>query len=149
MRRPPRDAKTGIFTRPVVALILAGGVWSALVNLGLFVWALGTGRSLAEAMSLAFLSLVLIQFFKAYNFRSDRHSVLRRPFDNRWLNLAIAGEVLLLPLLVYVPVLSEAFGTAALGPADWALVLALAATVKPVLEAAKWMVRRGWFGPIP
>jgi P-type Ca2+ transporter type 2C len=148
MQRPPRGARTGIFTRPVVVLLLAGGVWSAVVNLGLFVWAQGSGRSLAEAMSLTFLSLVLIQFFKAYNFRSDRHSVLDRPFANRWLNLAILGEVLLLPLLFYVPFLSQAFGTAPLELAEWALVVALAASVVPVLEVVKWMVRRGWFGPL-
>ena len=40
MQRPPRDPRTGIFTRPVVLLMLAGGVWSAIVNLSLFVWAL-------------------------------------------------------------------------------------------------------------
>jgi P-type Ca2+ transporter type 2C len=148
MRRRPRGARTGIFTRPVVALLLAGGIWSAVVNLGLFVWAQGSGRSLAEAMSLTFMSLVLIQFFKAYNFRSDRHSVLDRPFANRWLNLAILGEVLLLPLLIYVPFLSQAFETAPLDLAEWALVVALAASVVPALEVVKWMVRRGWFGPI-
>jgi Ca2+-transporting ATPase len=148
MKRPPRDRKTGIFTRPVVALMLAGGVWSMIVNLGLFVWALNAGRSLIEAMSLTFLSLVLIQFFKAYNFRSDRHSVLNRPFANHWLNIAIVGEVLLLPLILYVPFLSEAFGTAILSLTDWLLVIGLAVTVVPVLELVKWMVRRGWFGPL-
>ncbi len=149
MRRPPRDPKSGIFTRPVLALILAGGIWSAVVNLGLFVWALTSGHSLEQAMTLTFVSLVLIQFFKAYNFRSDRNSVLDRPFANRWLNLAIGGEVLLLPLLIYVPFLSEAFGTTSLALADWVLVVALAATVVPVLESVKWMVRRGWYGAIP
>jgi len=149
MERPPRDPKTGIFTRPVVTLIMAGGLWSTVVNLGLFVWALGAGRSLAEAMTLTFLSLVLIQFFKAYNFRSDRHSVLDRPFANRWLNIAIVGEILLLPLILYVPFLAEAFGTAPLSLSDWLLVTALAASVVPVLEAVKWMARRGWFGPLP
>ena len=47
MRRPPRDPRTGIFTRPVIMLMLVGGVWSAVVNLGLFVWALNSGRSIA------------------------------------------------------------------------------------------------------
>ena len=148
MRRPPRSPRTGIFTRPVVALIMTGGIWSTVVNLGLFVWALNSGRTLTEAMSLTFLSLVLIQFFKAYNFRSDRHSVLSRPFANRWLNLSIAFEVLLLPLILYTPFLGEAFGTARLGLADWVLVLLLAATIVPVLEFVKWTVRRGWFGPL-
>jgi P-type Ca2+ transporter type 2C len=80
MRRRPRDARGGIFTRPVLALMALGGLWSTMVNLGVFTWALSTGRSLEEAMTMTFVSLVLIQFFKAYNFRSDRHSVLNRPF---------------------------------------------------------------------
>jgi Ca2+-transporting ATPase len=148
MRRPPRNPRRGIFTRPVVALITAGGLWSTVVNLSLFVWALGSGRTLAQAMTLTFLSLVLIQFFKAYNFRSERHSVARRPFANRWLNLSIGFEVLLLPLIMYVPFLSDAFGIASLGPSDWVLTLVLAATVVPILELVKWMVRREWFGPL-
>jgi Ca2+-transporting ATPase len=146
MRRPPRNPRAGIFTRPVVTLMTIGGLWSAAVNLGLFAWALGSGRSLSEAMTMTFVSLVLIQFFKAYNFRSDRHSMLRRPFANRWLNLAVAWEVVLLALIVHVPLLQGPFGTSGLPPVDWSIVIALALTVSPVLELAKWMGRRGWFG---
>lgn len=146
MERPPRDPHRGIFTRPVVTLMVIGGLWSTLVNLGLFVWMLRSGRDLKEAMALSFISLVLIQFFKAYNYRSDRHSALRRPFANRWLNLAIAGELALLALTLYLPVLREPFGTFPFTLTDWLLVAGLAATVAPVLELAKWMERRGWFG---
>lgn len=148
MRRPPRPPRAGIFTRPVVALMLAGGLWSALVNLSLFAWALGSGRGLPEAMTMAFVSLVLIQFFKAYNFRSDRHSVLRRPFANRWLNRAILWETMMLLLLIYVPFLREAFKIYPLPPIDWAIVLMAAATVVPVLELVKAAERRGWLGPL-
>ncbi|MBL8097041.1 MAG: cation-translocating P-type ATPase [Anaerolineales bacterium] len=146
MARRPRNPRTGIFTRPVVTLMTVGGLWSAVVNLGLFVWALNSGRSLSEAMTMTFISLVLIQFVKAYNFRSDRHSVLDRPFANRWLNLAIVWELVLLALIVYVPFLQQPFGTFALAVEDWFVIGLLAATVSPVLELAKWMERRGWFG---
>ena len=40
MKRKPRDPRTGIFTRPVVTLMVLGGMWSMLINLGLFTWAL-------------------------------------------------------------------------------------------------------------
>ena len=148
MRRPPRNAQTGIFTRPVVMLMLLGGIWSTLINLGLFNWAINSGRSLNEAMTMTFVSLVLIQFFKAYNFRSDRHSVLERPFANKWLNLAVAWELALLFVIIYVPFLREAFGTYYLQLSDWGVILILAFSVVPILESAKWMERRGWFGSI-
>jgi Ca2+-transporting ATPase len=148
MRRPARDPRSGIFTRPVLTLTVLGGVWSMLVNIGLFAWALGSGRGVAEAVTMTFVSLVLIQFFKAYNFRSDRHSVLLRPFANRWLNLAVAWELAALALIVYLPVLNEPFGTFPLTVEDWIIVSAAAFTVSPVLELAKWMERRGWFGSL-
>lgn len=146
MHRPPRNSKTGIFTRPVVILMVIGGLWSALINLGVFSWALNSGRSQEEAMTMTFVSLVLIQFFKAYNFRSDRNSVLIQPFANKWLNIAILWEIALLILIIYMPFLHDAFGTFYLPLVDWAIVLGLALTISPVLEVAKWMERRGWFG---
>jgi len=148
MRRRPRNPRTGIFTRPVVTLMLVGGIWSGFVNMALFLWARQSGRTLVEAMTMTFASLILIQFFKAYNFRSDRHSVLRSPLANRWLNLAIAAELVLLPFLMYVPFLQGPLSTFGLSLGDWAVVLVLAFSVSPVLELAKWMVRRGWFGKV-
>ncbi len=148
MRRPPRSRRTGIFTRPVVALMLAGGLWSALVNLAIFLWALRSGRSLEEAMTMTFVSLVLIQFFKAYNFRSDRHSVLRSPFANKWLNLAILWELSLLGLILYVPFLARPFSNYSLSGMDWLVILGVALTVSPVLELTKWLVRKERFGKL-
>ena len=148
MKRKPRNPRTGIFTRPVVTLMVLGGVWSALVNLGLFTWALNSGRSVEEAMTMTFVSLVLIQFFKAYNFRSDRHSVLNKPFANKWLNMAVGWEVVLLILIVYLPFLHGPFNTYALPLIDWLIVGGLAVTIIPVLEIAKWMERRGWLGKV-
>ena len=146
MKRKPRNPRTGIFTRPVVSLMVAGGLWSTLINLGLFVWATNSGRTIEEAMTMTFVSLVLIQFFKAYNFRSDRNSVFHKPFANKWLNWAILWEVALLVVIIYVPFLHDAFGTYYLPLVDWLIVLALAVTIMPVLELVKWMERKGWFG---
>jgi Ca2+-transporting ATPase len=142
MRRSPRQRVEGIFTRPVVRLVAVGGLWSGVATLTLFSWAHASGRGLDEAMTMTFATLVLIEFFKAYSFRSDRRSVLRRPFANRWLNLAIAWELLLLALVLHVPFLQDAFGTTSLSPGTWAIVLATASTVVPVLEAAKWWIAR-------
>jgi Ca2+-transporting ATPase len=146
METPPRNASRGIFTRPVVTLMSVGGVWSGIVNLGVFTATRALGGTVEEAMAHTFVSLVLIQFFKAYSFRSDRRSILDDPFANRWLNLAVSWEVLLLAAIMYVPFLQDAFGTSALSAYEWLVLLCVAASVVPIIEAAKWMERRGWFG---
>jgi len=148
MSRKPRDPRAGVFTRPLIVLLLAGGFWSAIVNLGLFTWMLHTDRAVEEAVSMTFVSLVLIQFFKAYNYRSDRLSVFHRPFANRWLNAAIVWELVLLSAVIYVPWLQRPFGTFSMTWQDWLLVCGLAFTVVPVLETVKWMERRRWFGEL-
>jgi Ca2+-transporting ATPase len=141
MRRRPRGRHEGIFTRPVTALIATGGAWSALVTLSVFSWALTTDRVLAEAMTMTFVTLVLVEFLKAFCYRSDRRSALVRPFANRWLNLAVAWEVVMLVLVVNVPFLQDAFGTHALTAAEWAIAVGAAATIVPVLEVAKIVIR--------
>jgi Ca2+-transporting ATPase len=148
MRRTPRNPRIGIFTPPVVTLLLIGGVWSALVIGALFIAELRSGRSIEEVMTLTFVSLVLIQFFNAYNCRSDRLSIVNRPFANKWLNMAVFWELMLLATIVYVPFFHEPFGTRSLSWADWGLCAGLAATIVPVQELTKWMVRRGWFGRV-
>jgi Ca2+-transporting ATPase len=141
MRQAPRSRREGIFTRPVVTLLAVGGAWSALVTLTLFTWALSADKPLAEAMTMTFATLILIEFFKAYSFRSDRRSVLERPLANKWLNLAILWELLLLILVLNVPFLQDAFGTVGLSAETWLIVVAAAFTVVPALELAKRILR--------
>jgi P-type Ca2+ transporter type 2C len=148
MRRAPRPSRRSIFSRAVVALTLVGGVWSALVNLGLFVWLLHNGRPLSEAMAMTFVLLVLIEFFKAYNFRSDRLSVIGRLFANSWLNLAVLWEIALLAGVIYLDFLQQAFGTFSMSGEDWLTIILLALSIMPVIELAKWIERRGWFGKL-
>lgn len=142
MNQKPRPRGQGVFTRPVILLIAIGGIWSSLVNLGIFKWALDAGRGMIEAQALCFLTLVLIQLFKAYNFRSDQHSVFKIGFfKNRWLNLAIAWEVILLVLIVYIPFLQQPFHTFSLSIFDWVIVILTAASIFPVLELTKAIIR--------
>jgi Ca2+-transporting ATPase len=146
MNNPPRDSQKGIFTRPVIFLMLIGGIWTTVVSLSLFIWVLKSGRPVEQAMTLAFLSLIFIELMEAYIFRSVRYSVFHKPFANKWLNLAIIWELMLLSLIIYIPVLHRPFGTYSLSVEDWVLVIGWAFTIVPVLELGKCMIRRGWFG---
>jgi Ca2+-transporting ATPase len=152
MQQPPRDKRIGIFTPPVTRLMLLGGIWSALANISLFIAALwhysqslDEAAALKRAMTVTFVSLVLIQFFKAYSFRSDHLHVLHKPLANKWLNLAIVWELGLLFAVVYVPWLQSAFETASLSWWEWLVLLLWSHTILPVLELGKSLERWSWF----
>jgi len=142
MKQKPRPRGQGVFTTPVVILMCVGGIWSMMVNLGVFRWALDAGKGMMQAQCFTFLTLIIIQFLKAYNFRSDRHSVFKIGFfRNKWLNLAICWEMAMLGAIVYVPSLQEAFRTFSLGAQDWAIVVLSAGTIFPILEITKAIIR--------
>jgi P-type Ca2+ transporter type 2C len=113
--------------------MLAGSVWSAVVTIAIFV---GT-----QDRTQTLVTLVLIEFFKAFSFRTLGRPVHHSPFDNRWLNLAVTWELALLVAVVYVPMFQVALGTSALSLAGWALAAASAFTIVPVLEGAKAATR--------
>jgi Ca2+-transporting ATPase len=142
MQRAPRDPRVGIFTRPVVLILLTAGIWSAAINIGLLTGLLYAGRPTNEVMAMTFITLVLIQFFNAYNCRSDRLSAFQAPFANKWLNLAVVWELALLVAIIYVPFLQRPFGTFALSASDWMLTIGLAFTIVPVIELVKWFSSR-------
>ena len=142
MQRPPRKPRSSPFDRATLTLVLGGGLWSAIVNLSLFLWALNSGRAESLARTMVFSSLVLLEFFKAYSFRSSDRSMLHRPFANRWLNAAILWELALLGVILYWPVMQSPFGTEGLRTQDWMIVLPAAFSICPVLEILKAWIRR-------
>ena len=50
--------------------------------------------------------------------------------------------------VLYLPFLHSPFGTFSLPLVDWAILIGLSLTISPVIEVAKWMERRGWFGEL-
>jgi Ca2+-transporting ATPase len=142
MLHKPRKASSGIFTPHVLFLIITGGVWSTIINLSLFAWMLSSGRTLKDAMAVTFISLVLIQFLKAYNFRSAHRSAFHKPFANKWLNITIIWEFLLLCAIVYFAPLQKPFGTFSLHINEWVIIFVMAFSIVPVIELAKWFVNK-------
>jgi Ca2+-transporting ATPase len=137
MKHRPRDPKSSIFTTRLLCMMGLSGAWSTVVNLSIFAWALRNDMSIDEATSICFVTLVLLQFWNAYMFRSDTRSGLRRPFGNWWLNLAVLWEAVLLFIIVEVPFFQKLMGTYPLPPRDWVIVILASATIIPVMELFK------------
>jgi len=138
MKRKPRPRNQTIFTPPVLRYLAATGIWTALATLAVFVWALKSGKSFPEAQSMCFVTLILIEFFNAFNCRSLEYSVFKIGIaTNKWLLLAIFWECVLLGLVVYLPVLQGPFNTYALSLQDWLISILAASTIFIAVEIYK------------
>jgi Ca2+-transporting ATPase len=100
----------------------------------------GSG-DLRYAQTMAFTTLMLFQLFNVMNARSDEQSAFPHLFTNGWLWAAIGASIILQALVVYVPILQRAFGTAALSVGDWGFCVAVASSVLWLREAGKALAR--------
>ncbi len=138
MGKKPRPRHQPIFSGAVLWYLAGIGVWTGLVTLAVFVWAIDSGRSLIEAQGLCFITLILFEFFNAFNCRSFEYSLFKiGPFGNRWLVGAVLLTLAMTVPLFYVPVLQGVFHTYPLSLADWVIAILSASTVFILVEIVK------------
>jgi Ca2+-transporting ATPase len=146
MEQAPRPIGEGVITPAMWRGIALVGVVMAVGTLLVLDASLpggfiaGTG-SLSYAQTMAFTTLMLFQIFNVLNARSDRRSAFRGLFANRWLWAAMTGSVLLQVLVIYVPLLQQAFGTVGLAGRDWIFCVTVASSVLWLREASKLVAR--------
>lgn len=143
MQRPPRDPRKSIFDRPLVNYLLGIGFWTMLASLGVFLWALNSGRTPVEAQCLCFVTLVSVELFNCFNCRSERLSLFSmHPFGNKWLLAAVASSWAITVAIVYLPFLQGSFHTYAMGLQDWGIVLLAGVSVIIPVEISKLITAR-------
>jgi P-type Ca2+ transporter type 2C len=142
MREPPRRPGAQILSGGRLLSLTFCGAVMTVGTLAVFAHSLETG-SATHAVTLAFTTFVLFQFFNVFNARVENGTTFNANFGhNRRLWLALAGVVLLQCLVVYWGPLQYLFSTTPLGLRDWALAAAVASTVLLLEELRKLVARR-------
>jgi magnesium-transporting ATPase (P-type) len=138
IKRKPRHPKEGIMSRLMyersilVGLIISAGI---IYN---FVSALNDGVSLERARTIAVTTMVLFQFFQAWNSRSEWQSVFKiNPLSNPFLFYSMVAAFLAQVAVVYIPPLQWVFRTEALSLADWVQIGMISLTVVIAVEVDK------------
>ncbi|MFH1032354.1 MAG: calcium-translocating P-type ATPase, SERCA-type [Chloroflexota bacterium] len=140
MQRKPRPRHQSIFSGAVTCYLAGIGIWTALVTLGVFVWAINVGKSLIEAQALCFITLILVEFFNAFNCRSFEFSLFKiGPFRNRWLVGAVLLTMAISVPLFYIPFFNDIFNTYPLTLNDWIIALIAGFSVVVIVEIAKFI----------
>ena len=151
MKRKPRNSSDGIFANGMgVDTIFQGIVISILTLVSYFVGINAAGVPLADAvasdangiegMTMAFLTLSMIEMFHSFNMRSRRTSIFKLPTQNVWIWGAF-GLALFLTWVVIETPLSLVFGFAELDLIHYAMALGLAILIIPINEVYKAIMR--------
>ena len=148
MQRPPRSRKESIFADGLgFDIAFQGFVIAALTVLSYFIghrmesgsWAVAESPA---GMTMAFLTLSMIEIFHSFNMRSRIRSLVSIRKQNFWLWGTLAFSLIVTAAVVFVPFLNRAFSFQPITIAEYLTALALALAVIPVVEAEKAIRRR-------
>jgi P-type Ca2+ transporter type 2C len=143
IKRKPRSPKEGIMSRLMFERSIMVGLLISLGVIYMFYSALEQGASVEYARTVAMTTMVLFQFFQAWNSRSEMESVFRiNPFSNQFLFYSMVAAFLAQIAVVYVPALQWVFRTEALPAFEWLRIGGVALTVIVAVELDK-AIRRG------
>lgn len=139
MERPPRRKTEHILATPKQLNLAWQGLLMTAGALGSYVVALYVLKTdLAEARTILFTTLVLVQLLHTVNSRSETTSAIKVGlFSNRYLVAAVAGAILLQLAVIYAPFLQPLFHTEAVTATNWAVIIGLSAVPVLAIEATK------------
>lgn len=94
-----------------------------------------------EGMTMAFLTLSMVEMFHSFNMRSRRQSVFALRRQNVWLWGSFGLSLLLTWLVIEVDPLARIFGFAELAPNAYGIAMLLAFSIIPLNEIYKAIMR--------
>ena len=137
MNEPPRQRDEPILPLARVLRTAAYGITMMVGTLAVLYYGLRTGSE-ARALTMAFTTFVLFQFFNVFNARSENGSAFNASFfDNRMLWVSLAGTLALQVVAVHWAPASRFFSTTGMAWADWNVAIGVASTVLLLEETRK------------
>ncbi len=125
MKRKPRDVKEKMFNKHSLGLSLAQGFGVLVVVLGMYLWAIASGKNDDLVRTMTFGTLMIGNIALVLVNRSAHLSIFQtfRQRKNKTIKWVLGGGIGMLVLLVNVPIAREAFNLSVLNPTQWILVI--------------------------
>lgn len=109
LSQKPRDSKASFLTKAMSLKIALGGILIAAAVM--FAYFIGASVSSEIACAMAFSTLCIARLFHGFNCRGDRSVIKLGITSNKFSLFAFALGIIFLSLAVFVPGVSELFGT--------------------------------------
>ena len=142
MQRPPRPAREPIINREMALSTIVQAIAITATTLGGFLLGLRLyPDSLTAAQTIAFVTLISAELFRASTSRSERYPLLRLGlFSNKYMVWATLSSFVLMLGVVYLPLFEPIFYTHNLPLRDWLYILPLTLIPSIAAEVGKWIV---------
>ena len=149
MKKPPRDAKEGLFSDGLLFGVFYQGLFVSILTLAAYfighyiesgVWEITNS---ADGMTMAFLTMSMAEIFQAFNMRSRHGSIFKMKKQNAVLWLAGALALILTTAVIYIPFMANAFGFEHIALSEYFIALGIALLIIPLVEIAKFFERLG------
>ncbi len=125
MKYKPRDPQEPLLDRKMWRSIVVQALVVTFSTLTAFSLGLKAG-GLQTARTLAFLTLIAGELFRAFSSRSEHISLIKQGFfSNRYMVYSLIGSLVLVIPVIYIPVFAKAFELIPLTITQWLLVLGL------------------------
>lgn len=148
MTHKPRGRKSNFFDGGVFGAILYQGIFQTILVLGVYGWALispehSTRAEIhADALTMAFATLGLIQLLHAFNVKSVYQSIFKVGlFKNKTFNWSIPVAFILLMATIMVPGFNKLFHVSHLSLTQWLVVAVGALMIVVLVEIVKAVQR--------
>ena len=148
MQKPPRDSKDGIFAGGMGFDIGFQGLIISVLTLASYfighymesgVWEIANSL---DGMTMAFLTLSMVEIFHSFNMRSRRGSIFKMNNSNKFLWLSFVVSLICTVGVINVPFLRVAFKFEHISFAEYMVAMVLAVSIIPVMEITKAVQRK-------
>ena len=149
MKRKPRGKKSNFFSGGVSSSIIYQGILEGILVLGAYQIGLHVGPHVGDlslqhgdALTMAFLTLGLIQLFHAINSKYVHQSIFRpHTFSNKWFNGAIIIAAVIMAA-VELPFMTKFFDVTELNGPQWLVILIAGILMVLIVEIVKFCQRK-------
>jgi len=149
MQHRPRGRNSNFFSGGVFSSIIYQGLLEGGITLLVYWLAItypvhaSASLAHADALTMAFATLGLIQLFHAFNSKSIHESLFTVGlFRNKFFNWAILASFILLAMTIVVPGFNSLFHVTPLDAYQWGIVVAASLAMVVIVEIVKFFQRK-------
>jgi len=149
MKRKPRGRKSSFLSGGIGSSIIYQGILEGLITLGVYGLAIlfpvhtGNAAMHADALTMAYATLALIQLFHAFNVKSTYQSIFKvHPFRNKVFNIGVAASFIMVAATILIPGFNSLFHVTELNLLQWSIVLGAGLLMILIVEIVKFFQRR-------